>query len=637
MKTIQEIFNNTIFRIPDYQRGYSWKERQLNDFWQDITNLQSNKLHYTGHITLNDAPLEKIKKWTDDIWILEQQNYKPFYVVDGQQRLTTIILLINAIVNSISDKDKICNLSKQQIIEKYLYKKNGKGTLQAFIFGYEIDDPSDVYYKKDILKCITTKTEQPKTTYTNNLEFANKYFRNKLLELELADIETIFYKLSNQLVFDIEPLGKGLDIFVVFETLNNRGKPLTHLEKLKNRLIYLTTLIPKITQTELVSLRNDINSTWKNIYEYLGKNRKNTLDDDEFLRTHFILFNTFQKEKGFPYDNIFDQIFTVTNTIKHKPSVNQKTIKQYIQSLRFAIVKWFIIRNPDMALQNELISNDECVWLSRINRLKVSIFYPLILAVYMKEENDKTRVKFLNKIESFCFLNYYCAGKRSSYGNTEFPSMASKYFKNEVDINFVIDEIQNWTFGDVGAFSVEQFIFNMSDQMKSSKRNGYYDWNGIRYLLFEYEEMLRKRSKESPRVEFESHNSIEHIYPQTDTDPSWKIDFGRFTPNQKKYLRNSLGNLVLLKGSKNSMLSNSSYVDKRHKVSKSGFSQEGYIIGSFSEVELATNYSKWRPKDIYSRGVRILKFLCANWGIEMTQKQMKTLLFIDSKLIAKIR
>lgn len=50
--SLSEIFNNKIFRIPDFQRGYSWEERQLDDFWEDIQNLSPNKIHYIGLLTV---------------------------------------------------------------------------------------------------------------------------------------------------------------------------------------------------------------------------------------------------------------------------------------------------------------------------------------------------------------------------------------------------------------------------------------------------------------------------------------------------------------------------------------------------------------------------------------------------------
>ena len=98
--TVSRIFTESLYRIPDYQRGYSWGMDQLNDFWIDIEQLQANSKHYLGVLTLEEVPKNKWIQWDDDLWIITSKNFKPYYVVDGQQRLTTIILLIVAILEN---------------------------------------------------------------------------------------------------------------------------------------------------------------------------------------------------------------------------------------------------------------------------------------------------------------------------------------------------------------------------------------------------------------------------------------------------------------------------------------------------------------------------------------------------------
>lgn len=92
--TISKIFTERLFRIPDYQRGYAWTEKQLKDFWNDIQQLEAKQNHYTGVLTLEDVPKDIYRQWEDDLWIIENKSYKPYFIVDGQQRLTTAIVLI---------------------------------------------------------------------------------------------------------------------------------------------------------------------------------------------------------------------------------------------------------------------------------------------------------------------------------------------------------------------------------------------------------------------------------------------------------------------------------------------------------------------------------------------------------------
>ena len=99
LKTLTKLFNNRIFRIPDYQRGYAWGDEQLTDFWEDIINLPKEKNHYTGMISLKKLSNVDIEHWDEnEKWILRDGLTEAFHVIDGQQRLTTSIILINSII-----------------------------------------------------------------------------------------------------------------------------------------------------------------------------------------------------------------------------------------------------------------------------------------------------------------------------------------------------------------------------------------------------------------------------------------------------------------------------------------------------------------------------------------------------------
>ena len=69
--SLSELFQNRLFRIPDYQRGYAWQQPQLVDFWEDLNNLQQGKYHYTGQLTLKVLRNEDIKSWNEDHWMVK--------------------------------------------------------------------------------------------------------------------------------------------------------------------------------------------------------------------------------------------------------------------------------------------------------------------------------------------------------------------------------------------------------------------------------------------------------------------------------------------------------------------------------------------------------------------------------------
>ena len=192
--SLNEIFNERFFRIPDFQRGYSWENSQLEDFWNDLINLKAGKSHYTGLLTIEPilrANIEGSDKWKDDLWLFER-NFKAYYLIDGQQRLTTSIILINEILSFIKDGDDIFFNSKDYWVNKFLYQSY-KNEYKSYIFGYEKDNPSDEFFKTKILKQKSSGADKypENTLYTMNLENAKLFFKEKLSYLKIEDIESI--------------------------------------------------------------------------------------------------------------------------------------------------------------------------------------------------------------------------------------------------------------------------------------------------------------------------------------------------------------------------------------------------------------------------------------------------------------
>jgi uncharacterized protein with ParB-like and HNH nuclease domain len=133
LKTLSEIFNDKIFKIPDYQRGYSWGKSELEDLWRDIDNLPLDKSHYTGMITV------------------EIQDTKIYHVIDGQQRLTSLVIFLKNILDKYNGEWITDDLEKSEAIKKYLYSKTKNSRNPKIIFGYHEDNSSYYYYKTKIL------------------------------------------------------------------------------------------------------------------------------------------------------------------------------------------------------------------------------------------------------------------------------------------------------------------------------------------------------------------------------------------------------------------------------------------------------------------------------------------------------
>ena len=409
--TLSRVFSESLYRIPDYQRGYSWKEEQLKDFWLDIEQLDDDRRHYTGVLTLEPVPDDKWSGWSEDVWIIKSRRYKPYYVVDGQQRLTTAIILMQAILEN--TKSRQLNFTPvEDIKRKYIFDHKPENLSRSYLFGYEKDNPSYEFLKKRIfLEESSNHSIDEDTIYTKNLLSAKDFFNSVLANKSTAEIETVFTKLTQQLVFNVYEIASDIDVFVSFETMNNRGKPLSTLELLKNRLIYLSTRIPAAEEENGEGLRKAINDAWKTTYHYLGKNDLRPLDDDEFLHTHLSVyypvnlsdipevgndkyeqsFRKYQKSLELFNKFLLSELFTPKRLNAQLgvedgyPLLTRRFIYDYSQHLKNCIEKYYKLSTP----ADSNFSENEKISLERIGRLMGYSPNPLLLAIFTKEKDPK--------------------------------------------------------------------------------------------------------------------------------------------------------------------------------------------------------------------------------------------------------
>lgn len=92
MVSLSKLFKDSIFRIPDYQRGYAWDNNQLNNFWDDLYNLTENRYHYTGMLSLKELTEKEYSKWDEgEKWLIGSGS-TPYYIVDGQQSVLALLI-----------------------------------------------------------------------------------------------------------------------------------------------------------------------------------------------------------------------------------------------------------------------------------------------------------------------------------------------------------------------------------------------------------------------------------------------------------------------------------------------------------------------------------------------------------------
>lgn len=634
LQSLSDIFEKRLLRIPDYQRGYAWLEHQYNDFWEDILHLNIDRVHYTGVITLEPVPRDVWRKWENDEWIIEGVGFKPFYVVDGQQRLTTSMLLMQAILESVDASELLNYQSLETIRKQYIINSAEDGQRASFIFGYEKDNPSDEYLKTKVFGVHSHSNQYQETLYTQNLSKAKAFFKEKLSELTTDEIAVIYKKLTQKFKFNLYEIDDEIDVYVTFETMNNRGKPLTSLELLKNRLIYLSTLF-KEHEGHAV-LRAKINNAWKTIYEYLGKNPEAPLSEHLFLRNHWTMYFKYTRRKGDDYIKfLLDEKFTarnVTHPKKEGDRISVEEIDKYVTSLQQSIRPWFYMHNPYFPLP-EYTDEQNKLLLDRLHRLSFRAFKPLLLAAYVSQQCVEKINLLLSAAERYNFTLFTLSQRRSNTGDTEFFSMSRDLMTKKITIDSIVSSITEWV---DKYYDPNRFLAYISEKYELGN-HGFFKWDGIRYFLYEHEQWLRSRGKQSSnKLSWEKLSAnkkdsvtIEHIFPQTPKDPYWLSRFGAFSKEETQFVAHSLGNLVPLSRAKNSSLQNDSF-----DLKKNNGNGVGFYNGSASENELAQK-EEWLPESILERGLELLKFMEERWDIVVGDNDFKTnllhLAFLNDK------
>lgn len=674
LQPLSLLFQNRLFRIPDYQRGYAWQQSQLADFWDDLINLQQDRYHYTGLLSLKSLGRKETKDWGSDLWMVNK-GFKACHIVDGQQRLTTFVILLNEIICFVRELDE--NKGKKDdeivlgydtlkdVVAKYIYQSRPPmNQITTYLFGYEVDNPSADYLRYKIFDEPYSGTVN-ETYYTKNLKFAKSFFRENLTALYenegIEGINNLYLKLTLKLMFNIHEIDDDYDVFVAFETMNNRGKKLTNLELLKNRLIYLTTLYSdeKFDEMEKSHLRKQINDAWKEVYFQLGRNENVPLSDDDFLRAHWTIYFAYSRRKGDDYIRFLLNKFSAKNIFEKKTVLMSELpdgyvmdtdyeeeddvgdtetetievsklapteIADYVNSLKNMAKYWYDTFFP---AKSENLTKEEQIWVDKLNRIGIGHFRPLVTVIISRRDfSPEERIESFKAIERFIFICFRLGNFNASFCSSEYYRASRSLYLNERTLEDLVADIVETTDANI-EYAIPNFVTKIEKHF--SNGGGFYYWNSIRYFLYEYETSLAQKNNIDRIGSWEMFTktekdkvSIEHILPQTPSKYYWQNQYRQFTDEEVEMLTGALGNLIPLSQSVNSSLQNDSFYDK--KTTKAG--RRGYENGCHSEIEVA-KYNDWTAENIYTRSKKLLEFMENRWEFSFNSEQLDKLVYVN--------
>lgn len=521
-ESIETYLQKGIYFIPDYQREYAWeRDEQLYDFWLDLDKVVSDNRpnHFYGQVVIHENRDENKK-----------------YIIDGQQRTATSVILLAVLRDLFDEIHNNENISGAQ---------NKYEDIRLKFIGRWDPDPNENELRltlgkidKDFFRNniqINRPTPQQKISEASHkrIKEAYSYLENKLREKInlmtswkdkyniLLQYYNAFIKKFRLMYVETDELNEA---FVIFETLNARGKALETSDLLKNHLFMIAG--PRIER-----VKDDWTRTVDNL---------ENIDVTKFLRHYWNSKEDFVREKDL-FKNIREKINT--------PKKSEEFTRDFLE---MSDVYKALVNPDDFSFSSD---QDIIKRLKNLKVLKASSFYPVILALVSNPFNDtegtgykETDIKIvLDRIETLVVRNFLIAGKVANKYEIIFANLAKSISEKEiVQVEQICERIEKETLSD------EDFESAFSTfTMKSVTLT--------KFLLRELNNSI------DPEVNVILDNTkihVEHIMPISLGD--WKID----PEVHEKYL-NRLGNITLLGSEYNKIIKNSTFDKKKKYYEKS--------------------------------------------------------------------
>ncbi len=547
--------NGKIYRVPQFQRDYSWEQDNWEDLWNDIElAAESKNAHYMGSV------------------VLQSTIGKEYLIIDGQQRFTTLTILTLSVIDAIQkladkgneieqNKERIDILMRQYIGQKdpaslsysskLFLNENNDGFFQNRLIGFK--DPINV-----------KKLSDSETLMWESYNFFKQKISQRFKNNTGSDYASFLNNVVGELMMFIQiTVEDELNAYTVFETLNSRGIELTSTDLLKN---YLFSLVAK-SETDLKQIKNQ----WKKIIDTVGLR-----EFPNFLR-YFLLAT----RKPITKEYLFKEIKQFVKT--------GQEVFELLDQLEFYAYNYMALGNADDDMWNTDKDNRKAIGI--LKSFKVIQWKPLTMVALDKIDNNEFS-RLLQAIVAISYRYNVIAKMQTNEMEKAFSKAAINLYKGETaNIHGVLNDLKGLYVTDEdfrSFFALKQFNTNNSTDKKLA-----------RYTLYK----LESQEHGGSLYDFElDDGTIEHILPES-YPQTWHEEF-----TEDEYERNvfMLGNLTLLEPAKN-------FKEAADKI----FEEKKPIYAS-SKYALTKNISdpQWTSQNIKSRHAHLAKLATGIWKIQ---------------------
>ena len=550
-----------VFLIPPFQRNYTWSSEQCEELFDDIiASIKKQKPHYIGNIVYfvgKDS----------------SASFLQYILVDGQQRITSILLLLSAIRNHLPDND----FDKMAIDKKYLTNEFGTEKFKVKLKQTESDE---IVFDKILLGRHLTEEEQNSNLFKNF-----EYFNSRLNDLsnEGVDIKQFYNAVGDLDIVDLDlKIEDDLEaVQKIFEKINSTGKPLSPADLIRNYLLIATTIERQqqlydnywVKIEELYDDKNNISDFAKH---YLITKRGDWVEENKMYSTFRSYFSNIGEEK----ETILSEMLRLS--------------KYY---------NWFKNADTDNSSLNVMIKE--------LNILKSDDMYSLLLVLFDKLYgiNNNELLRIIDLLVDF-MIRYRIVGL--SNGSADLRStlfnILTKITSGEIEPNYdsVKYELSNSPSPNGRFPNDEEFKIALQSKVNISYAKA---------LLYKMEYIETKNIF----VDI-SKITIEHVLPQS-LSKEWIEYLGGEEESAKihnTYL-NCIGNLAMLSGSYNSSNSN-----KPWSFKKDILNQAQFIL-----TQRVSSNEEWKENEIKNRNMELsnlaVKYISGPLAREKDYKTIETM------------
>jgi hypothetical protein len=547
---LTKLFDGRLFRIPEYQRAYSWTWHQREDLFGDIQKTYSKGAD-AGHFMAAVVCLRRGKQvlGTDEFHVME--------VVDGQQRLTTLIILLNSLKLILDDRVKA--ESKLALELSDLLVKAEADELLLLQTNHDSSHHFSNYLRKGIADASETATRTADREILEAIEdcttFVGDWKERGDSLLSLAAL------LKNRLFFLLHEIDEEKAVYTVFEVLNSRGLDVSWIDRLKSILMGAAFELKNTNQTGVI---RELHTTWRDIYSVIGLRQGLSTEALRFAAT---LRSSSALSRPLGEQDSVDALRSEADSAK-----NIRSVATWLLNVTKAC---------DAVLKNVRINA-----VTRISQARL-----LATAIHLRTDlKPVERQPILARWEKVSFRIYGMLGNDARTRVGDYVRLAWQVVNKTVSVKEI-----HAAMGEIGKdFTIEEAVAALRSA------NCYEGWeNELRYLMFRYEEYLAK--KQNLNFSNEQWHKIWMVSPSESIEHIWAKSTA---PKQHMH---RLGNLVLLPPKLNSKLQALRPKDKVDAYRKTGLLIAGEV------ADLIEKYG-WTSKAIEAREEAILDWAKTEWG-----------------------